>query len=363
MTENNQLKIRQICLFFIAFVPVTKLFSMPSIVSKVSGQDIWISALLNIFIDLVTVVILTITCTKTNMTFYQLLEKNFGKTLSKIILFLYVIYFLLKSFLPISEQKTYVEVTLYETVPNILYFTPFLVVAFYLCIKKIRVLGRCADIMWIFTVIGYVLLFSLSISNADLTAVYPIGKNGATKILQGSYAGLNWYGDVVYLAFFIGKFKVERGKNYKIPLSYLLSCFMTLVFVVVFYCVFTSIAYKQRFALTETSKYTSVINSIGRFDYVGIILLLTTSIISLALPLYFATDILAHIFKNQNRWVFALIVVLLIFLALRIFGEYFRSVERFIISYGGIIFLIFGNVLPCLTIFMNKGEKSESLSL
>jgi hypothetical protein len=282
--------------------------------------------------------------------------------MGKVFIFLYLIYFLVKGFLPISEQKTYVEVTLYETVPNFLYFTPFLIVAFYLAIKHIRILGRCADIMWLFTAIGYILLFSLSISNADLTAVYPLGAGGIKKILQGSYAGLNWYGDCVYFAFFLGRFKFDRKKGYKIPLSFILSCFMTLVFIVVFYCIFTSIAFRQRFALTETSKYTSVINSIGRFDYVGIIFLLTTSVISLALPIYFATDICVYLFKLKARILPALIIALAYFFALRFLSEYYRSIEKFIITYGGFAFLILGNVLPALTMFLKKGGTNENRS-
>ncbi len=361
--QSNSLKVRQICLFFIAFMPVTKLFSMPSIVARVSGADMWISALLNVILDIITVACLLFTINKTKTDFYGLLELNFGKVGSKIILFIYLIYFLLKSFLPLSEQKTYVEVTLYETVPNILYFTPFLVVAFYLSLKKLRVLGRCADVMWTFTIIGYVLLFSLSISNADLTAVYPIGNNGIKKILQGSYAGINWYGDCVYLLFFIGKFKKERKTSAKILFSYAAACLLTLIFIVIFYCIFTSIASRQRFALTETSKYTSVINSIGRFDYVGIILLLTTSVISLSLPIYFATEILVRLFNAKKRWIPALALLLLVFFALRFLSEYYRSVEKFIISYGGILFVLMGNLFPILTVFLKKGERNENLPL
>ena len=61
-----QLKTRQICLFFIAFLPITKIFTLPSLLSSFSKEDLWISALVNFSIDFFTLALLLIVRNRTD---------------------------------------------------------------------------------------------------------------------------------------------------------------------------------------------------------------------------------------------------------------------------------------------------------
>ena len=49
------LKTRQICLFLIAFLPIPKMFMMPSIVAGIAEEDMWISTIFNLFLDFTTI--------------------------------------------------------------------------------------------------------------------------------------------------------------------------------------------------------------------------------------------------------------------------------------------------------------------
>ena len=132
-----QLKTRQICLFFIAFVPVSKFFLLPSMIAGFSANDMWISCLLNILFDILSIIGVCIACKKTKSDFFTLLEKCFGKTGSKIILTVYAILFFLKALIPVNDLRNYVEITLYETIPSSIYFIPFFIVCFYLCFHSL----------------------------------------------------------------------------------------------------------------------------------------------------------------------------------------------------------------------------------
>ena len=120
-----QLKSRQVCFFLIAFMPISKLFVLPSILAGFSAEDMWLSTVFNLFLDFLTLLAVVYACKKSKQTFFNLLENNFGKTGMKIVLSLYLIYFTLKAILPINEQKDYVELTLYTLKPTIYYFLPF----------------------------------------------------------------------------------------------------------------------------------------------------------------------------------------------------------------------------------------------
>ncbi len=359
---EKQLKTRQICLFFIAFIPITKLFAMPSILASISGNDLWLSALINVILDVITLIVLISVSKKTDKTFFQMLSSVFGNTGAKIISLFYVVYFLFKSAFPIMEQKDYINATLYITMPSALYFLPFFSVALYLCSKKMRILGRLADVLFAFTISGYVLLIALSIGNTDFGSILPIGSRKITEIAKGAYSSLAWFGDSVYFLFFIGNFKHHKGDGIKIIGSYLINAIMILFFLIVFYGVFNFIAFRQRFALTDIAKYTSVISNTGRFDYLASVSLLFSYIISIALPLFFSTKLLEEVFSLKSPLLPSIISVGISFVLIIVFARYYYSIERFMTGTAGILLLLFANVFPLLFVFFKDKEK-ETLTL
>ena len=262
-----------------------------------------------------------------------------------------------RAILPLNEQRDYVEFTLYTLMPRSFYFIPFFFVAFYLCTKKLNAIGRCADVLWLTTIVGYTLLILLSLSNADFGAILPVGANGFSSIVKGSYTAMPWFGDSVYFMFFLGQFAYRKKDTIKFIISFLIGAFMVIFFMIIFYSIFTSIASRQRFALTEISKYTTVISNTGRFDYIGILLILLSNVFALSLPLFFACRILDYLFGIKNYWLSALIVVGIHLTINLAFIQYFYSIEEFIMNYGGVFFLILSNVIPALTVFMVKKEK------
>ncbi len=353
---NYQLKSRQICFFLIAFLPINKLFIMPSVLASVANEDMWISAVISLLLDFITLFFILRTIRSARTDFFTLLENAFGKTGTKIILALYFIYFSLKAIIPLNEQKDYVELTLYTLKPSIFYFLPFFLVPLYLCTKKLRVLGRASDVLWLVTINGFITLIALSIGNSDFGAILPIGARGALSVFKGSYLTFGWFGDAVYIMFLTGEFLYRKKDGVKIILSYLLGALMVVVFMITFYAIFTSIAYRQRFALTEISKYTTVINNLGRFDYIGIIMILFSGLISLSLPMYFGTRILNYIFSIKKIWIAPVITVGIQIIIMIVFYQFFSSIEHFIMNYASAFFIILGNVFPCFTVLINKKE-------
>ncbi len=357
----KQLTTRQICFFFIAFLPITKIFTLPSVLATFADEDMWISALVNALLDILTLVAIIFACKRADTNFYGLLERTLGKVGAKTIIAFYFIYFMLKAILPINEQKEYVEFTLYTLLPTTFYFFPFFIVSLYCCSKKLRVIGRIADIAWVITLIGISLLFVLSISNADFSALLPVGARGLGNIIKGSFNGIPWFGDSLYLAFFAGEFAYKKKDGIKILLSYIAGILIVLFFMIIFYCIFTSIAHRQRFALTEISKYTTVINNTGRFDYLGILMILLSNFFALSTPIYFASRTLEYICNFKKLWIAPLIVVVIQFAISVFLYQYFNSIESFILNYASFYFLLMANVLPSLLALLTLKRKKEAI--
>lgn len=359
----KSLKTRQICVFFIAFMPVTKFFMMPSVAAKIAGRDAWISCVFNIAIDFAALLFMLKASKNANTDFFGLCEKSLGKIGSRVFYALFAAYFLLKAYVPISEQRDYVELTLYSALPTVLDFMPFILLAFYLSQNKLRIIGRISDAVWIFAVCAYILLFALSVTNADFSSLLPIGKTPIKKIAKGSFSSLNWYGDAAYFVFFIGRFEHKKGDTLKIAASYLLSALAVLGFITLFYSVFSSIAFRQRYALTEMAKYSTVINNVGRFDYFSIFFLLFASAFSMSLPLYFACRLITRAIPVKHTKLVSVSLFAIYATLLIIFKEYNASMETFVETYGGYIFLFFGNVVPILVslLCLKEEKKIETL--
>lgn len=357
------LRVRQICFFFVAFLPVTKIFLLPSIYARFAGADMWLSTLLNIILD-----VLSLTCIITLWKrfdckgFFEILTESLGKTTAKIIFFFYFLYFLIKSYIPLSEQKSYVEVTLYENTATLMMFLPVFIFGAYLATKKASVLGRSADLLAIITIIGFALLFFLSISNAEFGHLLPIGVNGAGKITKGVYYALPWFGDAVYFLFLMGDTRHEKGTVKKMLISYAVAGLIVVFFMILFYSTFSSIAVRQSFALTEISKYSIVINNIGRFDYIGIFCILLSGIFALSLPVYFAAMCLRKVFEIKQKLVVAIIISFVVFLVIVFTNEYLSGVQKFIETYlGGFTFLM-NNVLPA-TFLLLRRKNAQSIKV
>ncbi len=356
---TKQLRTRQICLFFLAFTFTTKLFTLPSIVANVSKNDLWISTLFNVLLDLLSLIILLIVSKNVDDDFYTILEKTFTKTGAKIVCIFYFFYFFSKSLLPIVEQREYIELTLYTSSPSLLYFLPFFIVSFYISTKKLRVLGRLADVLFLCSSLGFLVLMALSVPHADLSNVLPIGINGIGNIARGSFLSLTWFGDTLFFFFFIGNFNRAKKDGVKISLSYLISALSVVLFMMVFYGIFTSISYRQKFSLTEISKYTTIINSTGRFDYFAILLLLVSNLVSLSLPLYFCSKLLNYVLGAKNQNIAPFIVTLLSISVILLLTKRVFSLQKIVITFFGVFYVFMANVLPILVLLIYKRRKNE----
>ena len=356
---TKPLKLRQICFFYIALSPVIKFFSMPSVVAEKCGRDILFSVAANLLIDFALILALILLIGREETDFFTAVKTRVGGWAEKFLLAVFLVYFILKSILPVNEQKDYVELTLYMTAPSPWTFLPVFGFIFYLCLKKLRVIGRISDAVVSVAVVGYLLLFTLSLSGVDAEAFLPVGVSGIGKIKDGAIFSRCWFGDSAFFLFFIGGYKKERAETLKLLLSFGICALITLAFTFVFYGSFSSVAFRQKFALTEIARYSTVINNLERFDFLAVFALLFAYILSVALPFYFATETAERLF-GIKRWAAALIAVLPAFILLAFLGEYFAGTETFILQTGNIFFLgaeLFSFPFAVIVRLKNRGAK------
>ena len=142
----DKIKIRQLCFLFVAIFPVAKLFILPSAYVYYAKNMLLFSAVINMLIEGAVLFLVIFLSQKTELTFFQKLEKTFGKIFAIVLYVTFSVFFVYSAFIPLMEQKTFVITELYENVPGLLTFAPVFLVFFFECTKGIKSIGRIADI-------------------------------------------------------------------------------------------------------------------------------------------------------------------------------------------------------------------------
>lgn len=354
MINKYSIKSSQISFLFLALLPIGKLVLMPSTVSFYSNEDGWITVLLIFILDILLLWFLLKMTKKFDKPLFEVLEENVGGFCAKAVFFLYAVYFLLKGFMPFFEQKDYIESMLYDTSPSILTFLPFFIASALACVKDLRVLTRCSVLCALSTVLGLGLVLFLSVSEADFTALLPIGGNPFYDTALSAYKILFWFSDSIYMLFFMGNFKYDKKGALRIFFFYAAAAAIVCFFVVVFYGMFESVAVRQLYALSKMSKYNVALSNVGRFDYIAIFLLIFSSVFSCILPLFFAAFCLKCAFGLQYKLIPAIIVNTLVGAAIIVLNSKFSNVFVAYQNYLTPFFIVMAYVLPLSLIFMRR---------
>lgn len=358
---KNSISENQLSIIVATGFTLTKIYVMPANLSYFAGSSLWISALINFIIDyILLLVFLRFIRQSGNKTLFEINTELFSKKMAKFIALIFAVFFILKAFVPIVEQKNSIELTFYETQPTLLTFMPFFVVAFYIMLKGYRAFGRSFEIcMWIY-IFGMSSILLLSIFAGKYLALLPFWTD-TKRIFYGSFKSLIWFGDPIYVLFFAGYIGNIKTNLNKIRKAYIVSAITTLVVLVVFYAVFENIAPRQYYATLKMSKYSIALSNIGRFDYISAFMLAAMCVFEVCLPLLFACTCLNECFSFRRRFI-APVIVITFEVAFSILTQNdFLTTIDFISSYVTWFFILVNYVVPLTIYFIYKRSKKYGL--
>ena len=91
----------------LAYTVLTRLLLYPTKLSEISGNDLLFPILIDFAVQTVVVWAVSYLCSRTDKTFFELLENTFGNIVARIIYGLFALYFLFNTIYPMMEQKLY----------------------------------------------------------------------------------------------------------------------------------------------------------------------------------------------------------------------------------------------------------------
>ena len=358
---KNTISKNQLSIIVAISFTLTKIYVMPAKLSYWAGSSLWVCALINIVLDyFLLLLVLDFIKKSGNKSLFDVNSQLFSKNFARVISLIFAVFFIVKAFVPIVEQKNSIELTFYETQPTLLTFMPFFVVAFYILLKGYRAFARGFEIsLWVY-VFAMTSIMLLSIFAGKYIALLPLW-TGSSKIINGSFKSLIWFGDPIYVLFFAGYISNAKTGLAKIKKAYVVSAITTLLVLIVFYAVFENIAPRQYFATLKMSKYSIALSNIGRFDYVSAFMLAAMCVLVVCLPLLFATTCLNECFSFKNKFIAPSIVIAFEVAFSIITQNEFLTTIQFMSNYVTWFFIAVNYIVPLIIYILYKRRVKNGL--
>ena len=347
----KEIKCSQIGKLFVYIVPAMKLLLLPVVLTNTAGRDSYLSVALAYLADIGMLTLLLFTLRNIgNVTLSDFLAR-FSNWVRIPVLLLFSAQFLLKTALPLVEQKLFLQDSFYQDVSMVAFYLPVCLLLLFISVKSARTYGRVGELLFMLSVISFAVLFVLSLDAFRFKELCPFLYDGFSPVAKGCAQIAFWFGDFLIMVYFFGRIS-DAGNAFKKILLYAALCMMlTVLFMLLFTGIFGAVAVRQIFALSKISRYNIVLSDIGRFDWFAVLILLGGILFGAAVNLGAAATFVQEAFGLKKKTWIAVGFSVLLFAGGILFNDNFVALFR-IYSGGMIWFLLFMQYLMPVVLFI-----------
>jgi len=334
--------VRQLILILFISVASLKVLFLPSLMAKEFGKNFYFYFIVFVLIDFLMLLVLLFLMNKNkDLSFFEMLEKMFGKAITKIIIFFLLIFFLLKCFASFLTNYIYLNDNLYSVLDKFIYSIPILVVVFYISKFGVNAFSRLCEFCVPVVIAGLILSLFVGVYRADYTNILPLFEEGIFSSVGKSFKFAFWFGDYIPIIVFFGNIKEDKKINLKIIVSMIIWTVIGIFFMLTVIAVFGESAICHSNAISDMLQILPSTSDLGSFDWLLVL------IWDIALFLYFSLNCLCsfyclrQLFQKLKQDVVMIIILVTIFIGNLIlnFDVYFclETIKNFIWIFSIII--------------------------
>ncbi len=300
----------QASLILIIFTVALKFSVLPALTCDYAGNNGYIVALFGLIIDfLSTLVIILIIKKIPEMSFFDLLKNTLSKTVAIIIYTLLFFYFLIKLLIAMLELHDYYIVTLFENLNPLFFVTTLMLLLLYMFNTGFRTIGRMIEILFWPIAIGIVFTLLYPMGEVEIINLFPLFPDGAYPIFNGLFKTSFAYGDFMILFIMMGSIKYSKKATKKILLYFATMLNFIFNFYVIFVGTFGDTAVNQSLALSQLPLHNPYPTTIGRLEWLTIIMWTAILIFQVTLLGLSCSICLKEIFGLRDKNVPAIVTV------------------------------------------------------
>ena len=286
---------------------------------------------------------------------------------TKILYILLFIYFFWKSVVILKQAHNYFLEVLFDDINWLYFIAPLLTLLGYIAYKNLRTIARSVEIFFLIILIGISLSMFLSLDRIDIANLFPLLPDSPVPILHSIARCSFSFGDFLLLTIFMGKIELGK-KSIKKIYFYIIGAIMFVVqFYLLFIAIFGDTAISQNLALSELSLSSTRPATIGRLDWMTIIIWTITLILQAGILLYCCKICLEIVFHFKNSYTALTIIELLLLLTIVVLYLSLEQTLRLVTSIPFVIFTILMQVclpaiiLPLAYYLAKKRNKLEKI--
>ncbi len=345
---QDRISVRQICIILVAYNAVLKLLLYPSSMASACGNALIFPALFNLALQTAVVWSVAFLSSKTDNTFFGLLEDTFGNVAARIVFAFFALYFLLNAVVPLSEEQLFVHDEFYDTIPSLVVFLPFFIFSVYAGSKAFNNAGRCADVCLPIFILTMICLFAMTVTECDFSYLLPVLKQPFKEVAGGALSSVFRFADSAPLLMFMGHYKYKKGDCAKITASYAVGGLIVALFMTMFYAVYGELAPEQPFALGAISIFFSAIDLVGRIDLFALYALNIVVLFAIVLNIQLSRYCLEKTFNTRNRGALSLALNAVLLIIVLVFNYRFTLLQNLYSQWFWIGAAIFAYLIPLL---------------
>ncbi len=353
---------RQLIFILLISLCSLKVLFLPSLLVKEISRDSYLFFFIMLLLDfLVLLVFLLLSKKFPELSFYEIMQKFFGKVIAKIIMTLFCLFFLTKCWAVFQSNYIYLNENLHTSIQWYTFSIPLLIVVFYMSTFGVNAFARLIEIMFPVVLMGFLLSFFIGLFRADFTELLPICENGFFTNFSTIYRFSFWFGDYLIFIVFLGNIKPDKKFNLKIVISTLVGIVMMTVFMMIVFSVFSYSTVCHTNSISDIMQILPSSSDIGGFDWIIIL------IWDIGLFLYFTLNVLGafycirQVLPKFNQQIIVCILLAII-LGANLFSHFdiIHTVEiiKQYVSYFSIAMQYAFPILFLLFSFFNKSDKN-----
>ncbi len=356
LPRNGELYARQIAFCAAFILPAGKLLEVPALLSKYAKGDLLLPALLHILLQTLLLIGVLYACSRSQKSLVERLEEKLGKGVI-VLYILYAAYFVFAALLPLLDLEKYTYAAFFDTAPTTFSFGVFFLLLAFVCSRGLKAVGRCADLCLFLFLLPFLALLGMAFFETDLTRLLPFFGTEFSGTARAFARSTPHFADVALLLPLIANLRYQEGDGVKITLGYFAGSIVTLLFLAVFFGIFSTLAPREHYAFLKIAQYFPALDVVGRLDLIFIYLLSVVLLFYTCLPLVYTVELSARVTHTRRKPLLSAILSVALFVLLLFIN---RRYNAFYQTIGGRLFPVFwllADLVPLLCLFLPKDEE------
>ena len=325
--DKNRVSVDQLALLYLLLIAGGKFLSLPSLLASDVGHDSWLAMCFSFLWDGICLGFLLWAIklnSKANMDVSAILDKSVTKVVSKIILLIFFVIFVLRVNILLTSCYHMFSVTFDVSANWIVYVLPVAAVSLFAIQKGFNAISRASQLLFGLILLSVIALLVSPLMEVEFSSLLPVGEAGWGKILETSYTRSFWFSDYLFMFFVMDGVKVKKHVFAPVLVAFGVGAVLTVLLNAVFVALFGSFAPNFDMAMSKIGVFSAASTQNGRWDWLTLSIWLISVFIKIIVFIFCAYKCLEKLvdknFANVN-WIVALIVTLTLMLPMFVSTE------------------------------------------